>query len=449
MTSQPTLAVGIMTGLSINFRLGCPYQAGDILLPQGEYTAGKTGSTLWLQGVGLTVEAQDQLDLTPVEKPGCFDLKHVTIGIAFHWEQKEDQRFNGGLTFIPEEENIRAINNVLLEDYLKSVISSEMSATASAELLKAHAVISRSWLLAQMEKRKLISGSDKIYQTSTITPEEIVRWYDREDHHHFDVCADDHCQRYHGITKIVTGKAIAAVEATSGEILMAGNEICDARFSKCCGGISESFELVWEPEPKSYLTSITDRNPPGMPPVADLRSGHEASGWILSHPEAFCNNSNPEILRQILPGFDLKTTDFFRWRVEYRQEELAELVYKKSGIDFGKIMRLDALERGFSGRIVRLKITGTKQTMVVGKELEIRKWLSPSHLYSSAFVVEYGEMTGAVPGIIVFRGAGWGHGVGLCQIGAAVMGELNFSYQEILSHYFKNAELVKWYDVNG
>jgi SpoIID/LytB domain protein len=448
MTSQPTLAVGIVAGPSIDFRLGCPYQAGDILLPPGEYTAGKTGSTLWLHGVGLTVEAHDQFDLIPVEKPGCFDLKNVTIGIAFHWEQKEDQRFNGGLTFIPEEENIRAINNVLLEDYLKSVISSEMSATASAELLKAHAVISRSWLLAQMEKRKLISGSDKVYQTSAITPEEIVRWYDREDHLHFDVCADDHCQRYHGITKIGTEKAIAAVEATSGEILMAGNEICDARFSKCCGGISESFELVWEPEPKSYLTSITDRNPPGMPPVADLRSEREASGWILSDPEAFCNNSNPEILRQILPGFDRKTTDFFRWRVEYSQEELAELVYKKSGIDFGKIIRLDPLERGFSGRIVRLKITGTKQTMVVGKELEIRKWLSPSHLYSSAFVVEYGEMTGDIPGIIVLRGAGWGHGVGLCQIGAAVMGELNFSYGEILAHYFKNAELIRWYDVN-
>ncbi len=448
MTIQPTLAVGIMAGPSIDFSLGSPYQTGDLLLPPGTYSAGRSKACLWLQGMGISCKAENQLILTPAEDSGYFDLKDVTIGIAFHWEQKEDQRFTGGLTFIPEGENIRAINTVLLEDYLKSVISSEMSPTASADLLKAHAVISRSWLLAQMEKRKQIAGSGKAYQTAVITPEEIVRWYDREDHLHFDVCADDHCQRYHGITKIMTDKAIGAVEATSGEILMAGEEICDARFSKCCGGISESFEKVWEPVPKSYLTAITDRNPPGMPPVVDLRPEQEAAAWILSQPEAFCNNSNPEILRQILPDFDRKTTDFFRWKVEYKQEELAELIRKRSGIDFGKIIRLEPLERGFSGRIIRLKISGTKQTIVVGKELEIRKWLSPSHLYSSAFVVEYGEMTGEIPGILILRGAGWGHGVGLCQIGAAVMGELNFTYREILAHYFKNAELIKWYEVN-
>jgi len=398
--------------------------------------------------MGHCVQAKDHLQLTPVETPGTFDLKNVTIGIAFHWEQKEDQRFNGGLAFIPEGDNIRVINNVLLEDYLKSVISSEMSATASPALLKAHAVISRSWLLAQTEKRKKLSGAGKAYQTTWITPEEITRWYDREDHLHFDVCADDHCQRYHGITKILTGKAVTAVEATSGEVLMAGDEICDARFSKCCGGISESFEQVWEPEPKSYLTSISDRNPAGMPPVADLRVESEAHAWILSQPEAFCNNPHPEVLRQILPDFDRKTTDFFRWKTEYLQDEISELIKKRSGIDFGRIIRLEPLERGFSGRIVRLRITGTKQTIVVGKELEIRKWLSPSHLYSSAFVVEYGEIQDGIPETITLRGAGWGHGVGLCQIGAAVMGEMNFSYQAILAHYFKNAELVKWYDTS-
>jgi stage II sporulation protein D len=446
MKNQPLLSVGIMAEPCIDFVLDGAFSHEHTILEPGSYSVEISGNNLILKGNHIFISSEDQIMLQPVSTFISFLLKEVTFGIQFHWEQKEDERFTGGLKFIQEEGKVRAINLVPLEDYLKSVISSEMSATASPELLKAHAVISRSWLLAQMDKSKQITLTGNRYNPNQVSEEEIVRWYDREDHSFFDVCADDHCQRYQGITKILTAKATDSVEATTGEVLMSGTEICDARFSKCCGGISESFENVWEPEPKPYLTAVSDHEPPGSPPQVDLRSEKEAVTWILSAPDAFCNHSDPKVLQQILPDFDRKTVDFFRWKVEYSQEEISSLIRKRSGIDFGKIIRLEPLQRGFSGRINRLRIVGTQKTLTVGKELEIRKWLSASHLYSSAFFAEYENIVDGVPEKIILRGAGWGHGAGLCQIGAAVMGEMHFSYEEILNHYFKNATLTKLYN---
>jgi SpoIID/LytB domain protein len=283
-----------------------------------------------------------------------------------------------------------------------------------------------------------------LYQTSYETDTEIIRWYDREDHQSFDVCADDHCQRYQGISKIHSQKALKAVEETFGEVLMFGGKICDARFSKCCGGISENFENVWEPVRHSYLTKVVDSEF-GDTTCVDLRVEEEAELWIRNKPHAFCNTSDKKILSQVLPDFDQATTDFFRWNVEYSQQEISELIENRSGFDFGEIIKLEAIQRGHSSRIIRLKITGTKKTLIVGKELEIRKWLSNSHLYSSAFIVDHLEIENGIPQKIVLTGAGWGHGVGLCQIGAAVMGEMGYSYKEILNHYFRGAELKKLY----
>jgi len=382
--------------------------------------------------------------LSPADKNCFFELKDVIIGVGFHWQQKEKQRFGGRLKLMPEEGKVRAINIIHLEEYLKSVISSEMSATCSPALLKAHAVISRSWLIAQIEKNKSLKAGGGLYQTTVETEEEITRWYDREDHLNFDVCADDHCQRYQGLSKIHSEEAVKAVEETFGEVLVYDDKICDARFSKCCGGISENFENVWEPVRHAYLTKVVDSEL-GDTTCVDLRKENEAESWIRNKPHAFCNTADQTILKQILPGFDQSTSDFYRWNVEYNQAELSAIIRKRSGIDFGDIIKLEPVQRGHSGRLIRLKITGTNKTMTIGKELEIRKWLSESHLYSSAFVIDHLDIREHVPGKILLTGAGWGHGVGLCQIGAAVMGERGFSYQEILRHYFQRAELKKLY----
>jgi stage II sporulation protein D len=446
MKQQPSISVGIMAEPSVDFLLENPYTFEGTELTPGNYTAERKGKNLVIRGGDLILQSAGTITLQPVSFPGSFMLKKVTIGIQFHWEQKEDQRFTGNLRFMEEEGNVRVINVLPLEEYLQSVISSEMSATASPGLLKAHAVISRGWLVAQLEKNKQIAVTGKKYDSAQIAEDEIIRWYDREDHRYFDVCADDHCQRYQGITKILTGKAMEAVKATWGEVLVSGKEICDARFSKCCGGISESFENVWEPEKKPYLTAIGDQDPLGGLPVMDLRDESRAVSWISAAPEAFCHTTDQLILSQVLPDFDQKTRDFYRWKVEYRQEELSDLIRKRSGIDFGSILRLEPIQRGFSGRIIRLRIVGTLRTLIVRKELEIRKWLSPSHLYSSAFLTEYGDIREGIPGKIILRGAGWGHGVGLCQIGAAVMGEKGYTYQDILYHYFRNATLTKLYE---
>jgi SpoIID/LytB domain protein len=373
---------------------------------------------------------------------GTFTLKDVTIGVNFHWERKEDQAFEGSLRLLTSPDGtITVINEISVEGYLQSVISSEMSAEAPLELLKAHAITSRSWLVAMLERQKRGKNIVTPAQRSRETESEIVRWYDREDHTSFDVCADDHCQRYQGITKIISAKAKEAIDATRGSFLVHDNEICDARFYKACGGLTEMFENAWEETKVTYLQSISDSDH-SYPPIA---SEEKAREWILSSPEAYCNTTDVEILRQILPSFDQETTDFFRWKVDYSREELERIVTRKSGIDFGTILDLVPLQRGPSGRIIRLKIVGSKKVIVVGKELEVRRWLSNSHLYSSAFVVDSEKDQSGIPTRFILRGAGWGHGVGLCQIGAAVMAARGKKAEEIVLHYFPGARLQRLY----
>jgi stage II sporulation protein D len=364
------------------------------------------------------------------------------IGIDFHWEQKENQKFRGELKLLVEGDNILVINTLDVETYLKSVISSEMRADSSPELLKAHAVVSRSWLFAQMEKKTELK--EKNYKALQKTDKELIRWYDREDHSLFDVCADDHCQRYQGITREHNPNVVAAINATAGQVLMSEGKTCDTRYSKCCGGASESFEKVWEPVVHPYLQKVIDYKGDEKQ-EKDLTLEENAVEWIKNKPAAFCNTTNKEVLRQVLNDYDQSSTDFYRWRVEYTQKELATLIKAKSGINFGDILDLLPEERGESGRLVKLRIVGANKTLVVGKELEIRRWLSPSHLYSSAFIVSKENISGGIPQKFVLTGAGWGHGVGLCQIGAAVMGHEGYTYREILSHYFKGALLEKKY----
>ncbi|MFV0377947.1 MAG: SpoIID/LytB domain-containing protein [Mangrovibacterium sp.] len=440
---QPEIQVGIMAESRIQFEL-----KGNYRLPENcsgnKFTVSFSDEKLTVQAEDGTSSTANELVFKAKNNSASFVLKGVTIGINFHWEQKQDQEFRGNLNLIIDNGKVHAVNQVPLEEYLRSVISSEMSAASSTELLKAHAVISRSWLMAQIEKSRKIEKEKRGYQSFTETEGERVRWWDREDHHLFDVCADDHCQRYQGITKIISNKANASIRATFGEFLLYGDTICDARFSKCCGGVSENFELVWEPVVHPYLTKIVDSDETATTCV-DLRQEAEAENWIRTSPKAFCNTTNQHVLKQVLPDFDQKTRDFFRWTVTYTQAELAKLLRERSGIDFGEIIELAALERGYSGRIIRLHIRGTKRSMVLGKELEIRRALSPSHLYSSAFVADHFQVENGIPQCFVLTGAGWGHGVGLCQIGAAVMGEKGYNYRQILQHYFHGAELVKRY----
>jgi stage II sporulation protein D len=390
---------------------------------------------------GVEVMKGSEITFRPLRR-GTFTVKGVTIGISFHWERKEDQTFEGALRLLAAADGtITVINEISVEGYLQSVISSEMSADAPLELLKAHAITSRSWLVAMLERQTRGKNVGTPALRSRETESEIVRWYDREDHTSFDVCADDHCQRYQGITKIFSAKAKEAIDATRGSFLVHKNEICDARFYKACGGLTEIFENAWEDIRVPYLQSVSDWEH-SYPPVV---SEEKAREWILSSPDAYCNTTDGDILRQILPSFDQETTDFFRWRVEYEREELERIVARKSGIDFGTITDLVPLQRGPSGRIIRLKIVGSKKVIVVGKELEVRRWLSNSHLYSSAFVVDTERGKDDVPVKFVLRGAGWGHGVGLCQIGAAVMAERGKKAEEIVLHYFPGAHLQRLY----
>jgi SpoIID/LytB domain protein len=393
----------------------------------------------------------DSVVMEPVnEDEASFELHNVVIGVQFHWEREETQRFKGKLKLYSENGMTTAVNILSVEDYLLSVISSEMSATSSLELLKAHAVISRSWLLAQIEKGRQLKDAN--YKTLIRNEEGYIRWYDREDHSRFDVCADDHCQRYQGITKVSAPQVYEALKATSGEVLLFDDKICDARFYKCCGGISEKFENVWEPTVHPYLTKVIDNDIVQAGYDTDLTNEENARAWILGNPPAFCNTRNKEVLSQVLNDYDFETQDFYRWQVTLTQAEIKDLLLRKVGIDVGDVLDLVPVERGVSGRIIRLKIAGSKQTIIIGKELEIRKALSESHLYSSAFVVEkeFDDCCGAtqseaIPSKFTLRGAGWGHGVGLCQIGAAIMGAKGYPYREILTHYFPHAEVKKIY----
>jgi len=442
--TEPHLRIGIMYEPEIIFRLNETY----LLAPNGipyegiqkvNYREGK----IWLND---ELVDEETLIFEPVRyHEASFELNDVTIGIQFHWERKEDQSFKGSLEIMIENEKLSAINILPLEDYLVSVISSEMSATSNVELLKAHAIISRSWMLAQTQKSNSLKQTGKTYQSISETPEEYIRWYDREDHLNFDVCADDHCQRYQGITRQSTQIVEQAVARTRGMLLMNNGKICDARFSKSCGGISETFENVWEPEVHPYLQFIIDNptTPEGFD--IDLNNEDAAQKWIRNAPEAFCNTHDKEVLSQVLNDYDQETTDFYRWELTYQQADLAELIARKSGRDFGVILDLVPVERGLSGRLKKLKIVGSKLTLIIGKELEIRKTLSESHLYSSAFVVDKQNISDGIPAEFVLTGAGWGHGVGLCQIGAAMMGAKGYKYDEILLHYFRGASISKEY----
>jgi SpoIID/LytB domain protein len=443
--NQPTLKVGIMYEPEIRFVLNGYHmlrETGEIM--NGPQTVAFSEGKIILNGVPVK---SANVVLNPVDpKTASFDLLDVTIGIHFHWERKENQRFKGSLCIIVENEKLTAINDIPLEDYLESVISSEMSATSSIELLKAHAVISRSWLLAQVVKGKELKESAKKYHPVSETATEYIRWYDREDHVNFDVCADDHCQRYQGITRQTSELVRQAINETFGLVLMHNNKVCDARFSKSCGGVAETFENVWEPEVHPYLQAIVDnpQNPEGFD--LGLINENAAKKWIRNAPEAFCNTHDKKVLSQVLNDYDQETTDFYRWKVSYSQQVIAELIARKSGRDFGQIIDLIPVERGKSGRLKKLKIMGSKLTLIIGKELQIRKTLSESHLYSSAFVVDKHNIANGIPQEFVLTGAGWGHGVGLCQIGAAVMGEKGYAFHEILMHYFLGAELEKLYE---
>lgn len=440
MNQEPRISVGILSAPEINIVLLDSYMHGDKAV-RGPQTFEITpdGRIAW-QGM-----VHDSIDLVPAGEKGAFEIADVVIGVNFHWERRETQRFPGACRVIVEGDRLTIINILPVEEYLLSVISSEMSAHASLELLKAHAVISRSWLLAQIEKDKSIRESSQEYSAETVSDDELVKWYDRQDHVNFDVCADDHCQRYQGIGRQTTEAVEAAVDLTRGMVLTDRTDrLCDARFSKCCGGVFEEFESCWEPKHFHYLEAQRDSAEPMAFP--DLTIEENARAWILGSPEAFCNTKDKEILGQVLNNYDQETQDFYRWTVEYGQDELAALIRERSGIDYGGIVSLEPVIRGTSGRIVQLRIIGTKRTMLIGKELEIRRTLSKSHLYSSAFIVEAGpKRADGLPSTFRLRGAGWGHGVGLCQIGAAVMGAKGYSYEQILAHYFKGSSITKLY----
>lgn len=435
---EPHVQVGILSSEKIHFVLNGDYVAKGEVITGSQEVEFSEGGILWNGSL------YRELTFSPDSPGASFSLDGVTIGVNFHWQRQETETFQGTLKLVVEADKVCVINCIPVEDYLVSVISSEMKATSSLEFLKAHSVISRSWLLAQIKRRHRQDAGGSGFFSFVKKDDELIRWYDRDDHTIFDVCADDHCQRYQGITKAVNAHVEEAVRETRGQILMYGDDICDARFSKCCGGITEEFQYCWEDNPQPYLVALKD-NDDQQSAMPDLTDEAEAERWIRSCPEAYCNTDDKRILSQVLNDYDQETSDFYRWRVEYTQERLSALVYDKLKIDFGKIIDLVPVERGRSGRIWKLKIIGTKRTFTIGKELEIRRALSDTHLYSSAFVVDKLGVDGGVPSRFVITGAGWGHGVGLCQIGAAVMGERGCKYDEILLHYYRGAEIRKIY----
>lgn len=437
---QPDVTVGIVSAQKIHFSLNKPY------LAKGEKVLGEQVVEFSEGGVLWNGNQYSQLTFHPQSADASFSLSGVTIGVNFHWERKETQTFLGTLRFVVESDKIVAINELPVEKYLESVISSEMSATSSLELLKAHAVISRSWLLAQMKKRREVAESGNNFFSFTKKEDMLIRWYDREDHTLFDVCADDHCQRYQGITKETSPHVAEAIRQTKGQILMDGEEICDARFSKCCGGITEEFQYCWEDTPKTYLTAVRDIALGVEHTLPNLTNEEEAEKWIRFNPPAFCNTQDKKILSEVLNDYDQETVNFYRWKETLSQEKLQQLIADKLKMDLGAILDMKAVERGKSGRISKLQIIGTEKSFTIGKELEIRRTLSDSHLLSSAFVVDkYDKDEQGVPQRFELIGAGWGHGVGLCQIGAAVMGEQGYHYDAILLHYYQGAEIKKLY----
>ena len=587
---QPVIDVGLLTAPELRVRFNQPFSISGIRGQEGfsgdrDNISGEQVFSLQDGMVRWNGKCFGKIEFRPASAESTFTLQRVKIGINFHWEREEDQMFSGGLTVLPTEEGLTAINSVPVEDYLLSVISSEMNGDAPEEFLKAHAVISRSWLLARPtlgggdnetangtanackghSAEHSVSGglpdsvADSSEECSDNGPGRIIRWYDREDHTLFDVCADDHCQRYQGLLRAGNANIRRAVEATRGLVLTDGPDgsICDTRFSKCCGGVSERFSACWADEDFPYLQAIRDnaagyrmsrmtcsgpaedtgimasqlesvpttcaetrsechsrriasettaktasetsevqRDTTYQPDkriaivskpadessadVPDLSDEQTAREWILSSPEAFCNTADPGLLSTVLNSYDQETADFYRWKVEYTQAGLSDLLRRRSGIDFGDVLELRPLKRGASGRIIELLIRGTLRTVIVGKELEIRRWLSESHLYSSAFVVDTvyeqrpdisetvttgaypvgGPVNGGhtvdthassethptpIPVRFILHGAGWGHGVGLCQIGAAAMSARGCTFDRILAHYFRGSSLTRLY----
>lgn len=438
ISEEPDVMVGIMRENHVVFTLNKPFSA------KGSEVCGRQEVEYREGGIVWNGNLYSELTFCPIDDDASFTVEAVTIGVKFHWERHESQTFKGTLRLIVDEEQLVVINRISVEEYLTSVISSEMRSTSSLELLKAHAVVSRSWLFSQMRQRMLNKGKTTgNFFSFTRKEDEQIRWYDREDHMLFDVCADDHCQRYQGITAASNPTVRQAVQETFGMVLIAPDgELCDARFSKCCGGATERFSACWSDNDVSYLQPIHD-NESGAP--ANLSDEASAKEWILSTPDAFCRTSDKALLSQVLNDYDLETADFYRWEVRYSQEELAKLISERREEDFGDILDLIPVERGDSGRLKRLKIVGSKKQMVIGKELEIRRTLSKTHLYSSAFIVEKGDVIDGIPQTFILHGAGWGHGVGLCQIGAAVMSEKGYLFDQILHHYYSGVSIKKLY----
>jgi SpoIID/LytB domain protein len=447
INKEPDINVGILSSKKINFELHGEFKSyGKENIFSGRFMAELENDKIVCSQGTEKFEIENEITFVPHDfEIESFLLRDVRIGINFHWQRKEKERFNGSLRLLKDGDTIVAINIIPAESYLTSVVSSEMSARSSLQLLKSHAIISRSWLLAQIIKSKKIKNKKETYSSGYQNEGEIIRWYGREDHILFDVCADDHCQRYQGITKVFTEAARLAVKQTSGVVLISENNICDARYSKSCGGITESFENVWEPVKHSYLKSVIDYKFEPENYNLDFTSEVNARKWIKGNPSAFCNTHDKKILSQVLIDYDQATDDFYRWKVEYRQQEISKIIISKTGLDFGNIIDLIPLERGFSGRLIKLKIIGTKKSLIIGKELEIRRVLSKTHLYSSAIIIEKEDIVENIPQKFSIYGAGWGHGVGLCQIGAAVMAAKGYQFDEILLHYFSNTKLKKIY----
>ena len=440
---EPKIKVGILDGVfEVNGRFDGPFCIHDGSFLEGHFCARvESEHVVLIDAAGREVLRQKEIRCTPLNH-STFTLFDVTIGVHFHWQRKQEQTFLGFLCLIPDEnKTLLVINEIFLEDYLSSVISSEMSAEAPLSFLKAHAITSRSWLMAMLNRSRKSGEPDEAFPVPPRQQGEFIRWYGRIDHRLFDVCADDHCQRYQGVSRLITTTAQDAVDATRGVFLVYNGDICDTRYHKACGGLTENFENTWEDTPVPYLTSVSDSTVLHH----SVRTEADAERWILSSPEAYCNTADANILQQVLPSFDQETTDFFRWRVVYKREELENIIRKKSGIAIGNLLNLTPLARGPSGRICLLKIEGSEETITVGRELEIRRWLSLSHLYSSAFTVSVEREPSGLPTFFILNGAGWGHGVGLCQIGAAVMATKGYSEEKILKHYFRDAEIKKLY----
>ncbi|RLD25753.1 MAG: amidase [Bacteroidetes bacterium] len=446
----PEIEVGIMKAERVQFLLKGRYTVLGLEKKWSEFAdASINNGAIELIQDGNSLDVGNSVIFIPSDSTSDrFLIADVMIGIGFHWEQKEDQEFQGALKLLASGEKIQVVNVISVEDYLISVISSEMRGDSSAELLRAHTIISRSWLLAQIEKQEALLVKDDSYEPIHSSDNEYIRWYDREDHGEFHVCADDHCQRYQGTTRATNLDVEKAVIDTAGKVLVYNGAICDARYSKCCGGVVEEFKYCWEPVSHPYLKRVDDNPASSQINTMDLKVESNARQFIEGTPEAFCNTSDVELLGKVLNDYDQSSKDFFRWKVTYSQDEISALIREKSGFEFGDILDLVPVERGESGRLVKLKIIGTRKTLTIGKELEIRRWLSSSHLYSSAFIVERQRIIQGVPRRFILHGAGWGHGVGLCQIGAAVMASKGYTNEEILTHYFIGSAIEKRYEQN-